>query len=76
MSEAYRFLARQGAINFGLLRGDPRVPLPPEVAAQLAPPPEGAEPAPQGPSELEVAGKLFDIMASVDMNVRPGQALL
>ncbi|KAL4433102.1 hypothetical protein ABPG77_006529 [Micractinium sp. CCAP 211/92] len=83
MSEAYRFLSRQGAINFGLLRGDPRVPLPPEVAAQLAAPPEGADVAPQGPSDLEVAEKLFEIMASVDMNLttekmlrqRTGEAL-
>ena len=37
--DAYAFLARQGAINFGLLRKDPRVPLPAGVAAQLAPPP-------------------------------------
>ncbi|KAL4428259.1 hypothetical protein ABPG75_002348 [Micractinium tetrahymenae] len=83
MREAYRFLARQGAINFGLLRGDPRVPLPDEVAARLAPPPEDADPVPHGPSDDEVAGKLFDIMASVDMNLttekmlrqRTGEAL-
>lgn len=35
MREAYGFLARQGAINFGLLRGDPRLPLPPEVEARV-----------------------------------------
>ena len=79
--EAYRFLQRQGAINFGLLRGDPRVPLPPEVAAAMPPPPgdgASAEGTAGGTavSDEEVAEKLYDIMAAADMNVRglPGRA--
>lgn len=72
MSDAYRFLARQGAINFGLLRGDPRVPLPRQVAEQLAPQQGAADALPDGPSDLAVAEKLFDVMAAADMNVRLG----
>lgn len=68
MADAYAFLLRQGAINFGLLRGDPRVPLPPEVVARLPEPPHGAYLVPAGPTDDEIAGKLFEIMASVDMN--------
>lgn len=33
--EAYSFLARVGAINFGLLFGDPRVPLPADLEARM-----------------------------------------
>ena len=70
MAEAYRFLQRQGAINFGLLRGDPRVPLPAEVVATM-PPPAGEEAGGTAVvGDEEVAEKLYDIMAAADMNVR------
>jgi hypothetical protein len=75
--DAYAFLQRQGAINFGLLRGDPRVQLPPDLAEQV----EAAAAAGQGKAGGEdaaalsevsaerLAEKLFEIMSVVDMNV-------
>lgn len=79
--DAYRFLQRQGAINFGLLRGDPRVPLPPELARQVAAAAaaaaaagggQGEEGGGAGPgvTDEQVAETLFDIMGAVDMTVR------
>ncbi|KAI3428576.1 hypothetical protein D9Q98_007398 [Chlorella vulgaris] len=74
--DAYAFLQRQGAINFGLLRGDPRVQLPPDLAEQV----EAAAAAGQGKAGGEdaaalsevsaerLAEKLFEIMSVVDMN--------
>ncbi|PRW44477.1 lysine-specific histone demethylase 1-like protein 3 isoform A [Chlorella sorokiniana] len=72
--EAYGFLARQGAINFGLLRGDPRVPLPPELEEKLqevaaaAAEGAGAAPAPF-PSDERIAEVLYDIMGNADLNL-------
>jgi len=72
--EVYRFLHQQGCINFGILKGDPLVPLPsgfsPEPAVNgqsvLHTDTEPAAPKPEA-TDKALADHLYHILKSVDL---------
>lgn len=71
--EVYRFLHHQGCINFGILKDDPLVPLPPDFfpAADPAPdtePPPTAEDAPKPEATDDaIAARLYEVLEGVDL---------
>lgn len=68
VKHAHAFLQQQGCINTGVLRDDPRVPLPENFGPPLSPPTEGP-PTSQSTNVTDeaVEEKLYELLSGADM---------